>query len=59
MGQGADHDKPSYFRMSLKNKFDAISFFVAARAMAPDYLDNPVKYRRPFAFQRLNEVVLD
>ena len=34
--------------MSLKNKFDAIPFFVVARAMAPDYLDNPVKYRRSF-----------
>jgi hypothetical protein len=27
----------------LKNKFDAIRFFVAAEAMAPDYLDKPAR----------------
>jgi hypothetical protein len=45
--------------LSSKNKFDAIRFFVAAGAMAPDYLDKPIKYRRSFVFQRLSQVVFD
>jgi|HubBroStandDraft_3_1064219.scaffolds.fasta_scaffold715303_1 hypothetical protein len=44
---------------SSKNEFDAICFLVAAGAMAPDYFDKPVKYRRSFVFQRISQVVFN
>jgi hypothetical protein len=54
--------KPPHWRLrslSSKNEFDAICLFVAAGAMAPDYLDKPVKYRWSFVFQRLSQVVFN
>jgi hypothetical protein len=51
--------KSGDLRISSKDKFDAISLFVAALAMATDDLDNPVKYRGSFAFQRLSKAFLD